>query len=225
MNHPLKILAAVAVAAGMLVAPQSAGARADERRDDAADAKQLTNEAVAEARQMLADPGLRTLLARAKGVYLVPEFGRGALIVGGRGGAGLVVVRDGEGWTPPAYYNFGGVSVGLQAGGSGGRIAFLLMSPEAVDAFRNRNKISLNADAGLSIINYSANAQASWGKGDIILWSDTAGAFAGGAISVTNVSWDEEKNRAVYGADVTPRKLLGGAVESAQGDALSQVLP
>lgn len=189
------------------------------------DAQKLLDKATAEVNKMSADPTLKQLLAKAKGVYLVPDFGRGALVVGGRGGAGVVLAKKNGTWTDPAFYDMGGVSVGAQAGGSGGAIAFLLMSQGAVDAFKSGNKFSLNAGAGLSIVDYSANAQASWGKGDIIMWSDTKGAYAGAAISVTDVNWADGNNKAYYGRKVDPSKILAGVVTTPDAAKLKSALP
>lgn len=189
------------------------------------DAQQLVTEAAAEAKKMSADPQLKKLLAKAKGVYLVPEFGRGALVIGGRGGAGVMLARKDGKWTDPAFYDMGGISVGAQAGGSGGAVAFLLMTQGAVDAFKSGNKFSLNAGAGLSIVNYSANAQSSWGKGDIILWSNTKGAYAGATISVTDINWADTNNQAYYGRKVDPSKVLAGDVATPDAASLKASLP
>jgi lipid-binding SYLF domain-containing protein len=187
-------------------------------------ARQLVNEATAEVNKMSADSQLTKLLAKAKGVYLVPEFGRGALVIGGRGGAGVVLAKKNGKWTDPAFYDLGGISIGAQAGGSGGEIAFLLMSQGAVDAFKSGNKFSLNAGAGLSIVNYSANSQASWGKGDIILWSSTKGAYAGATVSVTDVNWADGNNKAYYGRKVDPSKILAGDVTAPDAAKLKAAL-
>lgn len=189
------------------------------------DAKELVNEAMAEVRTMKKDPQLKKLMAKAKGIYLVPKFGRGALIVGGRGGAGVVLAHVNGKWTNPAFYDFGGISFGAEAGGSGGPIAFLLMTKGAVDQFKSGNKISLNAGAGLSIVTYSANAQASWGKGDIILWSNTKGAYAGVTVSVTDINWSDGNNKAYYGRKVDPSQVLAGKVNTPNAEQLKQMLP
>lgn len=193
--------------------------------DNQKDVHQLINEAMKEARMMKRDPQLKKLMAKAKGIYFVPEFGRGAFIIGGRGGAGVVLAHKNGQWTNPAFYDMGGISVGAQAGGSGGQVAFLLMSQGAVDAFKSGNKFSLNAGAGLSVVTYSANAQASWGKGDIILWSDTKGAYAGATVSVTDLNWDDGNNRAYYGRKVDPGAVLGGQVATPDAKQLKDVLP
>ena len=190
-----------------------------------AGARQLVNEATAEVKKMSADPQVKKLLAKAKGVFLVPEFGRGALVIGGRGGAGVVLAKKNGKWTDPAFYDMGGISIGAQAGGSGGEIAFLLMSNGAVDAFKSGNKFSLNAGDGLSIVNYSANSQASWGKGDIVLWSSTKGAYAGATISVTDINWADGNNKAYYGRKVDPSKVLAGDVTAPDAVKLKAALP
>ena len=189
------------------------------------DAQDLVNQAVTVVKNMKSDQTLASLLQKAKGIYIVPEFGRGAFIVGGRGGAGLVTVNHGGKWSDPAFYDMGGISVGPQIGASGGSVAFLLMSQGAVDAFKSGNKFSLNAGAGLSIVNYSANSQASWGKSDIILWSDTSGAYVGATINVTDVNWDDSNNRKYYGTNVDMTKIINGSVSNAGADPLRSELP
>jgi SH3 domain-containing YSC84-like protein 1 len=149
-------------------------------------------------------------MAKAKGIYLVPDFGRGAFIIGGRGGAGLVLAHRNGKWTDPVFFDFGAISFGAQAGGSGGPVAFLLMSDQAIDKFKSSNKISLNAEAGLSIVNFSKDAQASWGKGDIIIWSNTKGAYAGATASVTDINYADGNNQAYYGKQVDPSQILNG---------------
>ncbi len=189
------------------------------------DATELVNEAMAEVKTMKKDPQLKKLMAKAKGIYLVPKFGRGALIVGGRGGAGVVLAHVNGKWTNPAFYDFGGISFGAEAGASGGPIAFLLMTKGAVDQFKSGNKVTLNAGAGLSIVTYSANAQASWGKGDIIMWSNTKGAYAGATVSVTDINWSDGNNKAYYGRKVDPSQVLAGKVNTPDAEQLKQMLP
>ncbi len=188
------------------------------------EAQQLINEATAEVKKMSADPKLKQLMAKAKGIYLVPEFGRGALIVGGRGGAGVVLAKKNGKWSDPAFYDFGAISIGAQAGGSGGEVAFLLMTDNAVDAFKSGNKIALNAEAGISIVDYSASAQGSWGKGDIVMWSDTAGLYGGGSISLSDLNWADNNNQAYYGRKVAPDQIFAGQVNTPDATQLKDAL-
>lgn len=193
--------------------------------DESGDAQQLVKQAVDELGKMKKDPHLNTLLEKAKGVYLVPSFGRGALIVGGRGGSGLVLVRENGNWSGPAFYDIGAISLGPQIGVTAGPVAFLLMDKEAVDKFKGTNKFTLNAEAGLTIVNYSANGQSSWGKGDIVMWSGTGGAYVGATVSASDINWDNKKNEAFYGNNATASEVLAPGKHNPKAQALIDALP
>lgn len=196
---------------------------ADERRDSQDILKRADDVLTAMER----DAELQQALRQAKGVFLMPDFGRGALVVGGRGGQGVVFAKVGEQWHGPAFYNMGAISVGAQGGATAGRVAMLLMTDEAVDAFKQNHNFALNADAGLTLVDWSRQAQGSWGQGDVILWSDTKGVFAGGALSVSDVFADQEANEEFYSGsgDVNVMRILQGDVESDQPADLIERLP
>lgn len=185
----------------------------------------LIDEAVTVVGQMKRDEGFQDVLEKAKGIYIVPDYGKGAAIVGGEGGAGLVLAKqDGE-WSDPAFYNFGGVSLGVQAGGEAGAMAFILMTDDAVNAFKSGNKVTLDADAGFTIVNWSGDAEASWGKADVVTWSDTEGLFGGASVGVTDINWDDDSNKALYGAGTDMSAILSGEAETTDADALKAALP
>jgi SH3 domain-containing YSC84-like protein 1 len=204
---------------------------ATNEQTDKIHAEKMVQNALKEVRTMEKNPQLEKLMAKAKGLYLVPDFGRGALVVGGRGGAGIVLAHVNGKWTDPVFFDFGSISFGAQAGASGGPVAFLLMSKQAIDKFKSGNKISLNAGAGFTIVNFSHNAQASWGKGDIIFWSNTKGAYAGATVSATDINYADGNNGAYYGKQVDPAKVLNGNAAAMNTSAspattnLKQALP
>jgi len=187
-------------------------------------ADRLISEATAEVRLMKADSKLTALIARAKGIYLVPVFRCGALIVGGRLGAGIVLAKHDGQWTDPAFYDFRAVSIGPQLGGSAGEMAFLLMDDHAVDAFKNRNKLSLDTNAEVSIPTYSAGVQASLGEGHVVVWLHTAGAYAGATVGVTDLNWATAENHAFYGRKVEPSQVFVGGIEAPGARSLKSAL-
>jgi lipid-binding SYLF domain-containing protein len=204
---------------------QSATSTSASSTEDKHDAATHLKEAEQVVRQMNADPGLKDLMGRAKGLFIVPTYGRGALVVGAQGGPGVLVVHKDDKWSGPAFYNFGGISIGAQAGAAAGKIAMLLMSERAVNTFAVGNKFSFNADAGFTLVNYSARMQATPGKEDVILWSDTTGLFANASVGVTDINWDEKETRAFYGRSVTAKEIIDGKVKSPKAQALLQALP
>src|SRR6185369_12979865 len=58
------------------------------------------------------------LLRKAKAVAVFPNVVKGAFIIGGQGGKGVISRRVKGGWGPPALFKLGGASIGFQIGGS-----------------------------------------------------------------------------------------------------------
>lgn len=205
--------------------PQSEGAtKAVHDPDEARNATDTVDKAVQVVHLMEADPKIAAHLKQAKGVYVIPNYGRGAFIIGGRGGAGVLLVRHNGTWSNPAFYNMGGGSIGLEAGGEGGSMAFVLNNQKAMNSFMQNNKFSLNADAGLTIVDWSKKGMGDAGWGDVTAWSNTKGLFGGADISITDVNYDQKKTSAYYGRQVASRDVLAGKVSNPQADALKQAL-
>lgn len=185
------------------------------------------DESVQVVQRMKSDPRVTDMLARAKGVFIMPDYGRGAIGVGVQGGEGLLLVRrQGQGFSNPVFYDMGGISIGAQLGASGGQVALLLMTDKAVQQFESGKKFSLNADAGLTIVNWSRRAQTSTGKlEDIVVWSNAKGAYAGLSVGVNDIMLDRDANRAYYGrTELTPQQILDGAVPNPRHNVLGMVL-
>lgn len=195
--------------------------------EDAEDAVEQVTEAAEVLREMEREPELMQALQQARGIFILPDYGRAALGVGARGGEGVLLVQQGGNWSDPAFYNYGGLSVGLQAGIEAGSIAMILNTQRAVDSFMQSNNWSLNAEAGLTVIAWSGKAQASLGKGDVTIWSNAKGLFGDvAAVSVTDINFDEDETAAFYGREVTQRDIVAGNVEAPPDVAvLRQSLP
>lgn len=175
-------------------------------------------------KQMESDPQVQKLLQQAKGVFIVPQYGRGGLGIGARGGEGVFLANNGGKWSNPVFYNIGGVSLGAQAGAEVGAIAMMLMNDKAVRNFTQERNFSLTADAGLTIVNYTAKTRSAAGKGDVVVWSDTAGAFANATVGVIDVNYDDDDNAAFYKSKIAAKDIVAGRVKSKEAAALTQEL-
>lgn len=191
----------------------------------AADARETVADAAQVLREMKMDPQSAALLRRAHGILILPHYGRAALGVGLRVGQGVLVTRHGAGFSDPAFFRLGGISVGVQAGIAAGDVVYLLMSDPAVQQFRSNRSFSLAANAGLTVGSYSARRHASKGKlEDVVIWSGAHGAYAGGSLGISEVVPDTQANRAYYGRDVRPDEILGGLVVDPHPNVLAMVL-
>jgi lipid-binding SYLF domain-containing protein len=188
-------------------------------------AQDRVNDALGLVRQMKESPALAAVLRSAKGVFIIPHYGKGGFIVGGQGGGGVVLVNNDGEWTSPAFYSLSGGSIGAQAGGEGGAIAMILMTQRAVDRFENSSSgWSLNGNAGLTVVNWSGKTQANTSRGDVILWTNASGLYGGLTASLTHISPDTKMDRAYYERPVTSREILAGDVSSPNADALRNAL-
>jgi SH3 domain-containing YSC84-like protein 1 len=164
-------------------------------------------------RMMMLEPELADVVRAAEGVFVITRYSRVALGLGIRSGDGVLMVNQQGRWSYPLFYNFGGVSAGLQAGIEGGSVVMILTNRLALDRFLQDRNWSLNADAGLTVYTWAARAQAAGGTGDVIVWSDAGGLMADLAVSVTSINHDERTSMAYYGRPVTADDVLAGNVE------------
>jgi lipid-binding SYLF domain-containing protein len=233
-RHALVGIAALLMLACALPAATAAtaasGRAARAAASDTATRRQQTaakhiSDAVGVVHTMGNEAGMAALLDRARGVFIVPTYGRAALGVGGAGGAGVLMVRRTDGtWGNPAFFDIGGLSIGLQAGAEGGPIALLLLNQKAVDSFRNRNNFSLSADAGLTVVNFARMAQGST-AGDVVVWSGSKGLFGNAVtVGINDVHYNRRLTEAYYGKPTTALQVIDSTEVNTQADALRKVL-
>ena len=219
-------LAIAIMAASAPVAAAGQARHPSANSDDAHGPQKLVDKSASVAVEFQRDKGEAGIMSRARAMYIVPEYGKAGFIIGGKGGAGVVTVRHHGEWTAPAFYNFGGLSIGAQIGATGGSIIFLLMNEKALNAFRTGNKFALTANAGLSVVTYSTAGQANLGKADVILLTNTRGAYAGATIEASNIGVDESRTKEFYGRKIDQNALFDGKVAPTPGSKiLTRVLP
>jgi len=183
---------------------------------------QLLSGATKAVQDMKADQHYADLMSRCKGMFIVPTMVKGGIGIGGDGGQGILVKRTNDGWSQPAFLTIGSLSVGAEAGGSAGETIMLLMTNKALHDFTQANNFSLGANAGLTVIGYSAKGQAPVGKGDVVIWSNQSGAFAGADLSATDITSNSQEDHNFYGKTVSTMQILKGDVS--QQNAASSLM-
>ena len=146
----IPVMAAAVLFAFVTVVAQPAVA------DDVQDAQQLVEKARLAFESFTSDANLgqnlRSLVNKARGVLIYPQVLRGAFIIGGSGGSGVLLVRDlssGK-WGGPAFYTIGEVSFGLQAGGDLAEIVLVALTDRGVSALLSTSA-KLGADASIAL--------------------------------------------------------------------------
>ncbi len=180
------------------------------------------NDAVEVVHKLDNDARMRSAIGRAKGIFIIPSYGRAAAGIGAAGGTGLLMLRRADGsWSNPAFYTTGGLSLGLQAGAQGGSFVMLLNNDKAIKEFYKKNNFSINANAGLTVLNWSRMAEGTAGTGDVLVWSDTKGLFGDlVTVELNDVRYSSRMNDAYYRRTLTAPDVVAGKVENPQSDAL-----
>jgi lipid-binding SYLF domain-containing protein len=200
---------------------------AQQATDAAAQAQIRVNDAIPIIGQLKEDPKANELLGKAKGVVIVPHYIQAALVFGGRGGSGLLLVRRGSKWSDPVFYKISGGTFGAQIGGTKGALAFFLMTDKAIEAFENQASTwSMSAGAGLAAVSFSKQTPETATLTDVVVWSDTKGLFGGAAVGASKISRDMPANEIYYNNhDITAQQILNGTVTSPQSKLLLDTLP
>jgi lipid-binding SYLF domain-containing protein len=143
----------------------------------------------------------RDILKNAWAVVVFPGVLKGAFIIGGQGGKGVVVRKLADGsWSAPAFLNITGASFGAQIGGQ--KIDYILVVRNEgglkgllEDKFEVGGEASVAAGPVGRAAAASTNATLSAG---ILSYSRTQGLFAGISLKGAIISQDKDMNTAIY---------------------------
>jgi len=140
----------------------------------------------------------REMLAGARAIAVFPGVKKGAVIVGGRHGEGVMSVkRVGDGrWSPPAFFTVGGGSFGLQLGGQVIDLVLVVMTEKGIESLL-KSETTLGGDVSLTAGPKSLHDAA-----------NTDGTFAGASFEGATVQPDGSAIRTLYGAKADSRDVL-----------------
>ena len=158
------------------------------------------------------------LLERAYGIVVIPRVIKGALIIGGRGGKGVMAVRNPDGsWSNPVFVTLAGANVGFQWGVQSTDLVLVLMSRSSVEGIAG-GKVTLGTDASVAAGPVGRSAGAATDatfSAQILSYARNEGIFAGVAIDGSVISVDGKANASAYGvSDILASQILEGKVAS-----------
>jgi len=159
-------------------------------------------------------------LNRARAVLIAPQIVRAGFIVGGSGGRGVLVARDGSTWSGPAFYNLATASVGFQAGVDVSEAIIVVMTEKGLNSLLS-NSFKMGGDASIAAGPVGASA-GSTVTADLITFTRAKGVYGGlnldGTVVTPNGAW----NDAYYGRTslLPPDILIRRTVTSPKSQAL-----
>ncbi len=169
------------------------------------------------------------LLAKAHCVAIVPNLIKGAFIVGGKRGVGVIACRgEGrKGWTGPSTVKIEGGSVGFQIGGSSTDVILLVMNEKGKEKLLS-SKFTLGGDASVAGGPVGRTAQAQTDaqmRAEILSYSRARGVFAGVSLEGATLRPDAGADAEIYGRRIDRRQILSGEAAAPEScSALHRVL-
>jgi lipid-binding SYLF domain-containing protein len=177
----------------------------------------LVDKADATLSNFLRDPEMKWLqqnIGRARGVLIVRNR-EGRFIIGGSGGRGLLVAKEGGRWVGPVL-RFP-ASIGFQAGVAASENVTLVMTQKGMDSLLS-STFKMGADASVAAGPVGAGAKSDV-VADLITFSRSKGLYGGLNLDGTVVSVNDDWNKAYYGKPVLPPDILIKANVSNKGAA------
>lgn len=195
----------------------------------AAEQQDLVDKARITVESFARDPDMapmRSLLKRARGVLIVPQWLKAGFIIGGAGGSGVLLARNGD-WSGPAFVDMAAGSVGLQIGAQAAEVILLLMTEHAVDAMlHNKVKIGADLSAAAGPVGKGIEAATTTNlRDDVYAYSRAKGLFLGLSLEGAAIKAKAKWNSAYYGESVTARQIvLERVVTGENDDSLKEAL-
>jgi lipid-binding SYLF domain-containing protein len=202
------------LALAILVALAGATARADAQSPEFAASFARATTALYQMINVPDGDGIpREVMARAHAVAVFPGVVKGAFLIGGTSGDGVVTARRPDGsWSPPAVFRMAGGSLGFQIGAEITDVVLLIMTPRGLQGLL-ASEFTLGADMSAAAGPTGRRMEASTDlkfTTDIVTYSRTQGLFAGLSLSGVSVRARDDWNHSLYGRGYTVQEILLG---------------
>lgn len=208
-------MAAVAALAAAAIPAMAAGDDTSKIDNRLAAAKDVITQIMA-----VPDKAVPNDIARkAVCVGVVPNMKKGAFIVGGDYGQGVVTCRTAHGWSAPVFIRMAGGSWGLQIGGQSTDLVLVALNDKGFqDLLHSKFKIGGDASAAAGPVGRDAQASTDLTlHAELLTWSRTRGAFAGIDLNGTSVTQNNDDTNAFYGSSHSFQDILHGSVPAPGG--------
>ena len=156
-----------------------------------------------------------SLLERAKAIAVIPHVVRGAFIVGGRWGKGVLTARAPDNsWGPASFLDLSGASIGFQIGGDATDVILVFMEEDGLDALlEDRVELGANVSVAAGPLGRSAEIGTNVTLDSAIYgYSRSKGLFAGAALDGSVVTIDDSANEKAFGEEIDGDVALSGQV-------------
>jgi SH3 domain-containing YSC84-like protein 1 len=170
---------------------------------------------------------MQEYVKQSRALLIFPQLVKGAFIIGGEGGSGVLVARGSGDWSYPAFYTLASGSLGFQIGGQVAEMVLTIMSAKALAAvIDNQFKIGGNIDVAAGPVGKGLAASTTTNlSADAYSFAKTQGLYAGVSLEGAGILKRDAWNEEYYGSGATPDSIVvGGRSRNQNADILRSAL-
>jgi lipid-binding SYLF domain-containing protein len=161
----------------------------------------------------------QAVLNEAHGLAILTVVKAG-FIWSGKFGEGVVIARNGSGWSGPSFIRTAGAGFGPQIGGQVTEFVLVLNTPDAVKAFSEGTNVQLGGALSVAAGPVGRSAEAGvTTRAAVYSYSISQGLFAGVSLEGTVIEMNHKANARYYAParPVTARLILNGTIAPPPG--------
>lgn len=153
----------------------------------------------------------KTMLRKAKGVFICPRNFRAAFFFAGSGGHCVLLGRAGNGtWSFPAFFTIVSGGMGFQFGVEDNELLLLILTDKGLDAVID-HQFKFGADASIAVATFGAGINGSTTAAvgaDIVAYTSSRGLYGGVGLEGSSMSTDTDANQRYYGQSYAARQIV-----------------
>lgn len=167
-------------------------------------------------------------LVEAKGIMIIPRLTEASYVIGGYGGSGVFLLKDGDSgaWSDPVFFRVTGVSLGLQLGAATSEMVTFVMSEKGVEKFRGGSfRLGTGAGLALGTVGGGFSRGGRLMRSDMVTIASSSGALVSLALGGSSIDARDKANELYYGQQVKPEEIvMNSAVTNWYSDRLRHAL-
>ncbi len=150
------------------------------------------------------------IMNEAEAIMIIPRVIKGGLLVGGRHGKGVAIIRSESGqWSNPVFVNITGGSIGWQIGAQSTDIILVFKRSDKLKYFE-KSEFTLGADAAIAAGPVGRQVGAGTDitfEAEVYSYSRSRGIFAGISLEGSSIQLNEKANETFYEQSSVPQKI------------------
>ena len=157
------------------------------------------------------------IIKESQAIVIIPGSWKVGFLIAGKYGEGVASIKKEDGnWSNPFFVELGSGSLGFQLGVESADSIFVFRTTNSVKELLSQKfvlGVGASVSAGPIGENIEKNSEINM-QAEIFSYSQTKGLFAGASFEGASISNNDEKNRALYGNDMSVVKIVGSDLQS-----------